>query len=321
VKNTGTNVKVFRKLTYNFCFHGPRFKTREEFAADGLELTWAAWFRLQSAVTHSGRRISKNIVGQKKTLRIEEFFAKIKKGSRQFHQIIRKHYCNDRRIVTDTTVTTYCKLTKTIAINDEDRTGEQNAVPIPVRIQENKIECKIIKHGLSLWNIFFLPNDLREFLFKSRNNSLWTNGRLFAAGLREDPYCTFCKIRQGTTVKKKSFLHLFLECQTTHGIVTEILEVLRENVRIDTPFLNNYFRFGLFKLPDSTVRFDWTRLLLWEIVRYCIWKKRCSRRVPNTGAIKKEVIFILANLSKISKKWDNRIRGSDFLADLVPVQR
>ena len=60
------------------------------------------------------------------------------------------------------------------------------------------------------WNISYLSNNLRTFLFKFHNNILSYNHVLthFAEGV--EPYCTFCMITRENVLERDNALHVFL---------------------------------------------------------------------------------------------------------------
>ena len=81
-----------------------------------------------------------------------------------------------------------------------------------------------IGNFLSLWNLTFIPNKLRDFIFKFYNNRLGINTRTshFGANTRN---CTFCAIL-GTHTHDEPFIHLFFECE----VVTNIQNSLDRNL-------------------------------------------------------------------------------------------
>jgi len=168
-----------------------------------------------------------------------------------------------------------------------------------------------------MWDNFCFENDFREFSYKARHNSLWTNRRLYAAGLRDDPFCTFCKIRFGRTQSNESFLHLFKECLTTSSLITTVRDGI-DNIN-EVNFTETYF-FGLTVNGQGEFKTDMVILLFWELFRYRIWKKRCQRVVPNGEQIKKEIAFALQGLSNLSRKWKTKLLNSAYVEHLFVQQ-
>ena len=55
-----------------------------------------------------------------------------------------------------------------------------------------------------------LPNDMRNFLFLLRNNTLPLNNRINAFDAQISPMCTFCRIAYRDTLNRDSFEHFFI---------------------------------------------------------------------------------------------------------------
>ena len=138
-----------RSLTFSSCFMGRRFKTQREFADAGLPLTPATWMRLQTTLLHSRQSLKKADESDNLSSNIINFFNKITKGSKQFRRII------------------YCSKTLPTQINDlRTVIHYANLTGIPSPAQPTLAKC------LGSWNKSFLGNDLQNFLFLLRNNSL-----------------------------------------------------------------------------------------------------------------------------------------------------
>ena len=67
-----------------------------------------------------------------------------------------------------------------------------------------------IRHALNSWNISFLHNNLKDFIFRFRNNQLFTNDRLHAIDGLTNPVCTFCRIKGLPGAPNDSSLTFFL---------------------------------------------------------------------------------------------------------------
>ena len=57
------------------------------------------------------------------------------------------------------------------------------------------LEPKLLNNWLGIWKFGFLPNKLREFIFKSNSNILGTNARIAHFVVNTDKSCTCCKIK------------------------------------------------------------------------------------------------------------------------------
>lgn len=310
-----TNKANFRELTYENCFHGPRFKTRDQFEENGVTLTPAAWFRLQLAVTTTGRRLENRNAATDKIVTIESFFKKLKRGSKNIHSYFRLQYFNEKELITEPIVITYGRLTNTVPVAERNIEILPLENQVPVRIES--VTINELKAGLVLWNNYAFENEFREFLLKSRYNILWTNSRLHAAGLRDDPFCTFCKIRFGQTRAHETFVHIFKDCLTTSSLIAN---VRGENDDINEANFNISYFFGLTLTDQGTVKIDLVKLLFWEIFRYRLWKKRCQRVVPNVLQIRTEISFVLKCIANLNRRWRLRLANSEFVANLYEQQ-
>jgi hypothetical protein len=72
-----------RKLTFENCFSNNRIKTCREFADAGLPLTPMIWFKLCGAVSFWKTKFD----CEKNPVKIENFFAGVKKGSKKFRLV------------------------------------------------------------------------------------------------------------------------------------------------------------------------------------------------------------------------------------------
>ena len=187
---------IIRTLTFSSCFMGRRFKTQCEFADAGLPLSPATWMRLQTTLLHSRQTLKKNDDTENLSSNIVNFFNKITKGSKQFRCISYSSKILPTRIETLRTVTQFAYLTVT---------------PTP----ENHTLGKV----LGSWNKSFLGNDLRNFLFLLRNNSLPLNNRVNAFDNNVSPLCTFCRIIDRDTRVRDSFVHFFYSCPVTNNLL------------------------------------------------------------------------------------------------------
>jgi zinc-binding in reverse transcriptase len=83
---------------------------------------------------------------------------------------------------------------------------------------EEEIEKKNI-----LWSLSFIPNKIREFIYKFKNNILGLNTRISHFNLNVSRACSFCILRNVLAlVPDEKFQHLFFSCPSTSNIQSEI---------------------------------------------------------------------------------------------------
>jgi hypothetical protein len=152
------NRNIIRKLTVSDCFSDAGFKTIAEFASDGLVLTVSLWMGLRSALLlFKGNLISlqENVIVNEPPKTIEYFLSRIKRGSKPFRNTIDKSIYQYIPVTELPVLVSFCNIVGL-------------SVPPPI----------IARNFLSSWNQVFLGNNLREFIFKCRNNLLKTGDRL-----------------------------------------------------------------------------------------------------------------------------------------------
>ena len=81
------------------------------------------------------------------------------------------------------------------------------------------LDPKTLNKWLGIWDCGFLPNKLREFIFKSNSNILGTNARIAHFVAKADKCCTFCKLKNVAPCPEENFDHLFFYCPTTDGFL------------------------------------------------------------------------------------------------------
>ncbi len=125
---------------------------------DHTGTTQAVWIRLRNTLLFAKAKLKNStedaaLLPQPKT--IEEFLISVKKGSKKFRNIIDKSVYCSVDVSECTAIRTFCEI--------------NCKVPPPL---------VIVEHFLASWNVSFLDNNLREFIFKCRFNLLKTNDRL-----------------------------------------------------------------------------------------------------------------------------------------------
>jgi hypothetical protein len=76
----------------------------------------------------------------------------------------------------------------------------------------------------ALWSIYFLPSDLKTFLFKLHHNILGLNSRVHHFNEQRDPACFFCTKTGNLPAERETFQHFFWYCPTTEKIINKFWE-------------------------------------------------------------------------------------------------
>ena len=154
---------------------GPRMKSCTEFAADGLPFSAAVWMRLQAALLQSRNRLRKNDDTDNLSVSIRSFFRKIKSGFKRFRTIFYGISPPLPAVENLQTVSHFSELVR---------------LPLPSN--------QSIKKALGLWMQSALPNDMRNFLFLLRNNTLPLTIELMLLMHKFPPCVLFVVLLTGT---------------------------------------------------------------------------------------------------------------------------
>jgi hypothetical protein len=179
------NEITIRNMRYSDCFRNGVFKSVCEWQEDGLNINLNTWLRLRNAMLFSKRNLSTN-TGTLET--VSDFSACLKKGSRKirrFFDNFREKSCSVENLPSYKTFTTLTSCS-----------------PNGINIGD----------WISLWHFNPLPNDLKQFIFHCRFNSLPLNNRLHAYKPEVYLRCTFCRLADINTKENDNFAHCFFEC-------------------------------------------------------------------------------------------------------------
>jgi hypothetical protein len=136
------------------------------------------------------------------------------------------------------------------------------------------------------WALSFLPNDLRDFLYKYFYNKLGLNSRTFHFG-GETRECTFCAIviRVMGPVPKETFQHLFFECPPIKHCHEQIFDAVNNANSVH----NNNVWSGQ-ECPDLTYQ------LFYFYVQFHIWQCKKQQQFPSVDWLLGESFYLLDTL-------------------------
>ena len=286
---------VIRNLKFKHLFVEDRVKSREEMAGEGLFLSAACWMRLQLATISIRTRLRKRDETDQINCCISEFLQGIKKGSKKFRKIL----CYPKVSVADPAslriTTTFSRVTGT-------------AVP----------NIEILRMCLSSWNISFLHNEIKDFIFKCRNNQLFTNDRLHAIDGLVNATCTFCRISNIQNAVPESFAHLFFECQIVRAFLRQWCSGMEPVPELDTVNGSNLYWYGSSTLETVENESKYINFLF-DCFRFTIWKFRCRKKVPNYPALKRELDFLIHTSLGGSRSFSRKISEINMCSNLIPA--
>ena len=170
---------------------------------------------------------------------------------------------------------------------------------------------------LGLQNKSFLPNDVRNFLFLLRNNSLSLNNRLNAFDENVSPFCTFCRIIDGETATRDSFNHFFFSCPVTNNLLLQWTRELNPAPDINSLDFKQLYWFG-----SGTLSYDESGsvALCMDLFKYVIWKSKLRRRLPNFIYVLREFTFLVETACTLSRKFTLRLQNNNLLANFLPAR-
>jgi hypothetical protein len=164
-----------------------------------------------------------------------------------------------------------------------------------------------LKNFISGWNCTFLDNNLREFIFKCRNNCLRTGDRLSHLLPSYNDECFLCKGVIPNRSNRETFLHLFRRCVVTSSLL------LRFNKFFRLAWDSENFNFeNLYWYGADGGNLDRQTLLLYDIFRFQIWNMK-TRKIINFDFIinnsfnQLRTIFILKPFIKITFTRNNNL--------------
>jgi hypothetical protein len=217
----------------------------------GLLLTELQIYMCRGICTTANVRYRKKKLEQQKTISIETFINRKKKGSRH----IRKIFGGDSEI----------GLTKNINKFAENMdiviSGEQSVF----------LNC--------LWTKSFFSNHDRMFFFKLYNNTLGYNNAVAHFVHGHSPYCTFCDITGDPEQNVETPLHLFSECESVRDVVETVLRNVTGNV--DFVFSRREY-FSTFERRDASYALNQTLTVVTKIILKYIWDCKLRFYIPSS---------------------------------------
>ncbi len=282
-----------RALTFADCFIDNNYKSMIEFRDMGLPVTQALWLRLRSALLLAREKCNLKMLNSDVVVPpakpISEFLNSIKKGSKKFRNVIDKSVYDDIVVTDLTIVKTFCEI---------------NSVITPPKV--------IVEHFLASWNCSFLENNLREFIFKCRNNLLKTNDRLSHILGNIDQNCFLCNCLADGGSHRETFNHFFRTCP----VVTNLIAQINANLRITFP-VNNFNFDQAFWFGNVCGTLDKNTLLFFDILRYHLWCCKLQRVYPRADVLKERICSTLATIFRIKPSIKNAFRNNLILSNIL----
>jgi len=173
-----------------------------------------------------------------------------------------------------------------------------------------------VKRCLGSWNRSALQNNMREFLFKFRNNQLPLNNRLNAIDNSVDPRCNFCRIIDNRSRARDGFEHFFINCPVTRTLLTNLLLLFEPQQSMNQPHFKDFYLFG--RYDDNSISED-IILFIFDSFRFTLWQFKTRRKIPNWIMFKDELLFLIETSSNRSNILKTGISRNNLLANFLPA--
>ena len=144
-----------------------------------------------------------------------------------------------------------------------------------------------------------LPNDMRNFLFLIRNNTLPLNNRINAFDAQISPMCTFCRIADRDTLNRDSFEHFFYSCPYSRNLLLQWSRSLEPAPDINSEDFRYLYWYGTGNLTTDA---SGTVCLAMDTFKYVLWKAKQRKRIPNISTVIRESEFLISLICLQSKK-------------------
>ena len=174
----------------------------------------------------------------------------------------------------------------------------------------------LTKLALSSWNTPFLHNSFKDFIFKLRNNQLFTNDRLHAIDGLTDPGCAFCRILGNFPTHNESIRHIFLECPTTMDFNTRWCRQMEPAPN----FLNND-DVTLYWYGGTDLNNDCKNLtFLFDSFRFIIWNFKVRKKLLNFNMFERELNFFVWCATNSNQSFKRKLLNINRVSNMLPAR-
>ena len=149
------------------------------------------------------------------------------------------------------------------------------------------------------WNVSYLDNSLRTFIFKLHNNALGFNHVIDHFVDNVEPYCNFCLLNRHENPERDTVLHIFYTCPTIELLLEELYSWIFGGNRI----VSRSEVFGNFnEINESNNKI---LFVVTKIVQKYIWDSYLRKSIPNTNEAKELIRVEMRTMGKVSKYFWN----------------
>ncbi len=152
----------------------------------------------------------------------------------------------------------------------------------------------------STWNISYLSNSLRTFLFKLRNNTLGFNNAVAHFVRGHSPNCTFCDIVNNPDPEDETPLHLFFSCTVVEQFLVDAFQWL---VSDNSFTFSRQEYFTGFQRPDLNGSKNFILTTASNLIIKFIWDSKQRFCIPNLQHLKFSLVSDFETYCSTSKKF------------------
>ena len=246
----------------------------------GIPITERKLIGLRGVFDVAVIRYSKEHGKQLDNTEIVSFVNRFKKGSRSFRRVFK----GKRNLTIPSNIARFATNTETI---------------IGLDLSELLNAC---------WNISYLDNSLRTFIFKLHNNILTYNHVVAHFAENVEPYCTFCLITRNNDPERDTALHMFFSCPTTEQLNERffawIFGANRDIRRTEV--------FGIF--TEENIDNNRILFIVTKISQKYIWDCKLRKSIPLLDDLKNIVKSEVQILRKISITFNDSLQSCSLLS-------
>jgi len=229
-------------------------------------------------LTNFYRSLKPNRLSDGSELGIEPFLLRFKKGSRQIRKILSFKANLSNYMMKQNFVKNFYKL-----------------------ISLDNFSADMTKNRLTTFSWGFLPNKLREFIFKFNSNTLGLNIRVSHFVDNRERGCTFCSLRKVQNPPDENFQHIFFSCVTTNQWLRHFEENFFPELVFGCDVKRKLFWFCNEFEGKNLFKNAFVIAVLW-CIKFSIWEAKLSKKTPSNLTITMHVIFLLNNIFECAQR-------------------
>jgi hypothetical protein len=164
----------------------------------------------------------------------------------------------------------------------------------------------------AFWNLNYLSNSTRTFIFKLYNNTLGYNVAISHFIRNHSRNCTFCDITGNQEIIDETSIHLFFHCAAAETLVNGIFKWVTDDLTFEIS-RKEYFAF--FNRVELSNQKNYILTIVAKLVLKFIWDSKQRYCVPNSLHCKMTIVSELSSIAFINKKFKTLLNESGY-ADL-----